>query len=334
MPPLPSHPPPLVSVVIPVYNGQATIGRALQSVIDQEYDAIECIVVDDGSRDESLAIAQQWQERFPDRIRVLTHPGRIDRCVAATCNLAITSSHGAYVAFLDADDVWHPEKTRRQVQLMEERPNLGLTYTKARVLRDEHTKEFIAGVAILGHTPPHGRGQCLTQILTISLNYIFSTIMVRKSCLSLTGLFDEDLSYQSEDRILVAKLSAVTDIARLPKVLCDYHAHGDNYSASAMRSGIVPAIFFELRARVAVWLKGRKEVASSTRGIVTIVLPDTFVAALISARAAREKRSVARNLFSVLRAYPLSTPRFVYAMIKHSRIGVWLRLNRPRRSDR
>jgi glycosyltransferase involved in cell wall biosynthesis len=330
MAPTPSTPQPLVSVIVPLYNGTSTIDRALQSVVDQDYPVLECIVVDDGSRDDSLVIARGWQTRYPDRIQVLTHSDHKNRGVAATRNLAIRHSQGTYIAFLDCDDAWHRDKVSKQVAYMEAHPDIGLTYTKAAILRDEHTSAFIAGVDVLGHAPPKGRGLCMTQILTLSLNYIFSTIMVRADTLKLAGLFDEDLTYQSEDRILVARISAITDIRLIPEVLCDYHAHGDNYSSAAMKSGIVPAIFMELRSRVAVWLKGRNELRPWTRGIVYKLLPDTFVAALLSARADREKQSIKRNLCAVVRAYPLSLPCFAYALVKHSRVGMWLGLNRVR----
>ncbi len=324
--PVPS--PVTVSAIVPLYNGSTTIDRALQSFIDQDGPSAECIVVDDGSRDDSLARARAWADRFPGRITVLTHPGNVNRGVAATRNLAIRHSRGTYIAFLDADDAWHPEKLRRQIGYMEEHPACGLTYTEARIHRDEETAGFIAGTEVLGHAPPKGRGLCVTQILTISLNYIFSTVVVRRDLLDITGLFDEDLLYQSEDRILVAKVAAVTDIARIPGVLCDYHAHASNYSAGAMRDGLVPAIFLELRTRVAVWLKDRRDLRPWTRGIVYRLIPDTAVAALLSARAPREKNNLQRNVKAILRAYPTALPFLVYGLIKHSRIGAWLRLNR------
>lgn len=109
---------PQVSVVMPVYNAGAVVADAIASVRSQTSPDWELIAVDDGSDDESLQTVQKFAET-DSRIRVLRNE---QNCGAGpTRNRGIAASQGRYVAFLDADDMWHPEKLSRQVALMKDR---------------------------------------------------------------------------------------------------------------------------------------------------------------------------------------------------------------------
>lgn len=106
-----------VSVVIPVYNAQATLARALQSVHAQSLRPDEVICVDDGSTDGSAQVAQAFTASRSPALRWL-HADR-NRGPAAARNLGIAQASGRFVAFLDADDAWHPDKLRLQVHAMQ-----------------------------------------------------------------------------------------------------------------------------------------------------------------------------------------------------------------------
>lgn len=106
-----------VSVVIPVYNAQATLARALQSVHAQSLGPDEVICVDDGSVDGSADVAQAFAASSLPALQWL-HADR-NRGPAAARNLGITQATGRFVAFLDADDAWHPDKLRLQVCAMQ-----------------------------------------------------------------------------------------------------------------------------------------------------------------------------------------------------------------------
>jgi glycosyltransferase involved in cell wall biosynthesis len=105
---------PHVSVVIPVYNGEQTIKRALDSVFSQTFTSMEVIVVDDASTDQTLAILTQYADK---RLAIIRSPQ--NRGAAAARNTGIAASKGRRIAFLDADDVWMPAKIERQVELLE-----------------------------------------------------------------------------------------------------------------------------------------------------------------------------------------------------------------------
>jgi glycosyltransferase involved in cell wall biosynthesis len=106
---------PLVSVIVPAYNAAATIGIALDTALAQTWPDVEVIVVDDGSTDETTSVVAERAAR-DDRIRLLRRP---NGGVSAARNTALAAAVGAWIAPLDADDVWRPDKIERQVALAE-----------------------------------------------------------------------------------------------------------------------------------------------------------------------------------------------------------------------
>lgn len=109
--------PPLVTCIVPVFNGESYLSETLDSLLAQSYHPIEIIVVDDGSTDGTPAIVR----RYGQQIRYL----RQANAGAATArNLGLTAARGEFVAFLDADDLWHREKLDRQMVRFQARPEL------------------------------------------------------------------------------------------------------------------------------------------------------------------------------------------------------------------
>ncbi len=108
---------PLVSVVLCFYNEEKFLPEAVKSVLDQDYDHWELILVDDGSADGSTAIARGFANEYPDRILYLEHPSHGNRGLSASRNLGIKKVTGDLVAFIDADDVWLPDKLSAQVKI-------------------------------------------------------------------------------------------------------------------------------------------------------------------------------------------------------------------------
>jgi glycosyltransferase involved in cell wall biosynthesis len=108
---------PLISCIVPVYNGERYLREALDSIFAQTYRPLEVIIADDGSTDDTAAIASS----YGDRVRYLLQP---NAGTAAACNLGLTAAQGDFVAFLAADDLWHPEKLSLQISRFETRPDL------------------------------------------------------------------------------------------------------------------------------------------------------------------------------------------------------------------
>jgi glycosyltransferase involved in cell wall biosynthesis len=188
---------PLVSVVIPAYNVAWCIGRAVDSVLAQDYRAREVIVVNDGSTDGTLAVLEAYHG-------AITLIDQENRGMSAARNVAIRNARGAYIAFLDADDRWLPEKLSRQVDLMESRPEIGFCSTTARVEDGE-------GKILNLWRCHHGTTEMLTTLFAENAAIAggCSAVMVRKQLFDRVGLFDESLR-GFEDPDLWMRLAAVS----------------------------------------------------------------------------------------------------------------------------
>jgi glycosyltransferase involved in cell wall biosynthesis len=115
---------PLVSCIIIFLNGEAHIREAIESVFAQNYAHWELILVDDGTTDGATAIAKEFAEQYPERVTYTEHPNHENRGMSASRNAGLGIARGDYVAFLDADDIWLPDRLRIHVDLMERHPDV------------------------------------------------------------------------------------------------------------------------------------------------------------------------------------------------------------------
>jgi glycosyltransferase involved in cell wall biosynthesis len=122
---------PLVSILTAVYNGEAFLAETIAAVLAQNYSDWEFWIVNDGSIDATAAIALQATTAHPDRIHYLEHPGRCNRGLCASRNLALANARGKFLAILDGDDVWLPFKLTEQVALAQQFPEAGLIYGRS-----------------------------------------------------------------------------------------------------------------------------------------------------------------------------------------------------------
>ena len=112
----------LVSCIIPVFNGERYLREALDSILAQTYRPMEIIVADDGSTDGTPSLVADYRSQVRDLCQA-------NAGTAAACNLGLTAAQGDFVAFLAADDLWHPEKLSRQISRFQARPDLDLCVT-------------------------------------------------------------------------------------------------------------------------------------------------------------------------------------------------------------
>ena len=113
----------LISCIIPVYNGERFLGESLESIFGQTYEPVQVIVVDDGSTDRTAEIARSYGSS-------ILFLQQTNRGSAASKNLGVGAAEGEYIAFLDADDVWHPEKLDQQMARLRERQEIDLCFTR------------------------------------------------------------------------------------------------------------------------------------------------------------------------------------------------------------
>jgi glycosyltransferase involved in cell wall biosynthesis len=121
--------PPLVSAVTIVRDGERFLEKAIDSVLRQTYRNLELVVVDDGSTDRSAEIAARFVRADPDRVRLVRHADGSSRGMSAARTLGVEAARGELFGFLDADDIWLPDKLAEQVAVLDAHPAAGMVYS-------------------------------------------------------------------------------------------------------------------------------------------------------------------------------------------------------------
>ena len=202
---------PLISVIIPVHNGGRYLRAALESVFAQTYDPFEVIVVDDGSTDDSGAIAQS----FPD----VRYIHQSNQGVAAARNNGIAAARGEFFAFLDQDDLWTPEKLKLQIGHLQSHPDIGYTLTQQQFFLDP-------GATI----PTWFRKELLSEVHT---GWVLGTLVVRRTTFEQIGNFATGYSAASDGDWFFRAKAAGIPMAIVPELLLLKRIHGANESARA-----------------------------------------------------------------------------------------------------
>jgi glycosyltransferase involved in cell wall biosynthesis len=209
---------PRVTAVIPCHNGAAFVGTAIRSVLAQTCTDLEVVVVDDGSLDDSAAIAESFGP--PVRLIRVAH-----RNISATRNAAIAASDSDFIGLLDHDDAWWPAKLERQLARFDADPGLGLCYTDTRGIAPD-------GRELPGrHNPlriPQDQAEALGQLLRLNL-MATSSVLLRRCALERVGTFDPAYT-RAEDWDLWLRIAQDYPITAVPEVLVDYCWHGGNIS--------------------------------------------------------------------------------------------------------
>jgi glycosyltransferase involved in cell wall biosynthesis len=217
---------PLVSVIIPAYNAETFITYTLDSVTAQTYQTIEIIVIDDGSRDRTAEIVSSYMSRDP-RIKLLQ---QANAGVAAARNRGIEAASGEYIAPIDADDIWYPQKLEKQVAcFLQSEPSVGMVYVWSADIDESNsmTGGFCAW-SIDGDA----------YIPLIYSNFLgnASSPLIRRSCFEQVGGYNskfKDLNAQGcEDWELYLRLVEVYQVRVIPELLIGYRQFAGSMSAN------------------------------------------------------------------------------------------------------
>ena len=204
---------PMVSVIIPAYNRSHLVTRAIQSVLNQTYKDFEVIVVDDGSTDDTKeAIANFHNEK----IRYLRHEK--NKGGSAARNTGIKAARGEYIAFLDSDDEWVPEKLEKQIQKIKQSPKkVGVIYCGHILVSDKSKR-------VLRRVKPTLRGNVHAVSFQQGLLGGGSKPLIRKECFQKSGLYDETLP-ALQDADMYVRLSEYYEFDFVPECLAIHHVH-------------------------------------------------------------------------------------------------------------
>jgi glycosyltransferase involved in cell wall biosynthesis len=214
----PPHPSPQVSVVIPTYNRASLLGRALRSVLNQTLSDLECIVVDDGSTDQTVALVEGFQD---PRLRVVRLPGN-GGCGRAR-NTGIRVARGELIAFLDSDDEWLPQKLERQVARLREceDPLTAVVYCRC-VVRDGLTdRTWFEPRVVYG-------GDVFQYLLGGWNPATPSMFLVERRSLLEVGGFSESLPCAQDYDLWLRLAEASHHFATMDEALVIKHEYGDD----------------------------------------------------------------------------------------------------------
>ena len=205
-----------VSVIIPNYNYGRFLGEAIQSALDQTVSPHEVIVVDDGSTDQSVEVAQA----FGDRVKILIQE---NAGVGAARNRGVKEATGEIVAFLDSDDRWYPEKLEKQLQLFAEKSDVGIVTCFMREFDGEGNTTSILQQEV--------EGEISVRVLRFDAEIVAagSAVVMRKDVFLGVGGFDEERDlHPSEDWELFYRMTKATRVRVAAEPLVHYRNHGSN----------------------------------------------------------------------------------------------------------
>lgn len=207
----------LVSCIIPVFNGERFLAEAIDSILAQTYEPVEIIVVDDGSTDGTAELIGRYG-------RQVSYVQQTNQGSATAKNRGVSVAKGDFFAFLDADDLWRPEKIERQMTHLLERPEIDFCFT-----RFQHF-----WIPELAEEEERYKDHMISKPLS---SYLVSSLLVHRNVTEKFGQFD-DGRRGNENMIWffrAAEQGAVIDV--LPDVLTERRIHDQNITKEQLRSG-------------------------------------------------------------------------------------------------
>jgi glycosyltransferase involved in cell wall biosynthesis len=219
---------PAFSVIVPCYNAEHTIAETLQSVADQSFRDWEAIVLDDGSTDDSADIVEALIRREA-RMRLIR---RKNSGVSVTRNAGAAAARGRSLAFLDADDCWHPDYLQRMAAHLDSHPGIGIAFAVARIVDGEGRPT--------GSFSSRNPGPFTTfDFLSSNPTTTCSNLVVRRDVFAALGGFREDLCHAEDQLFLIRAHLAGIGVEGCGEPLVDYRVNAAGLSSDleAMRRG-------------------------------------------------------------------------------------------------
>jgi glycosyltransferase involved in cell wall biosynthesis len=232
---------PLVTAIIIFLNPGSYFQEAIESVFAQTYPHWELLLVDDGSTDDSSALAQHYARPYPERVRYLEHPGHVNRGMSATRNLGLRHARGEYVALLDADDVWLPHKLAQQVPVLQAHPEADMVYAPTQYWHtwtEPATQNDV--VPELGIEP-----NSLVRPPTLLVRFLQNkvkppgtcSVLMRRAMMERVGGFVESFRGMYEDQAFFAKVCSSSPVFVIGEHSARYRQHPASAYSIARATG-------------------------------------------------------------------------------------------------
>lgn len=218
--------PPKVSIGVLSYNNAAYLPFTIESILKQTFTNFEVIIIDDGSSDNSLEIANSYAIQ-DHRIQVVTHPNNINKGISETCNLAVKKSSGEFIALIASDDEYLPSAIEKQTDFLIEHPDIGFVCGISQFM-DEKGKNLnkTIGEKIWSDK------EILENMLSIGNIISAPTVMVRRACYDEVGLYNPNLIYNDYELWVRILLFSDWKMGYIDEILAKYRVHGRNISLS------------------------------------------------------------------------------------------------------
>ncbi len=217
----------LISVIIPAYNRKSFIEEAIRSVKSQNYKNLEVLVVDDGSTDGTYEILKKYHAE--GSIRLFHHPGRLNRGQSRSINLGLEKAKGEYVAILDSDDMFAPNKLVEQAAILIMNPDIGMVYGQGHAI--DASGNFL--FEIPGHS--HEETGDPNRLLLDCYMALPGGSLIRKSVFDDVGYFEESFR-AGQDHDMALRIMEKTKTVYLPKLAFYYRKHGDSISVKGLKT--------------------------------------------------------------------------------------------------
>ena len=306
----------LVSVIIPAYNAEATLNETLNSVRNQTYYDLEIIVVDDGSEDGTVDVARR-HAAIDCRVQIISIK---NSGVAHARNVGIAASRGDFIAPVDADDLWHPEKIAHQMAVMRAHAReLGYVYTLYRRIDADGRVLFSSGMG-------NFRGHVYLRSLLVNFVGNGSSLLARRAAIDEVGGYEPDLHRQGaqgcEDYLIQTLMARSWTVGLVPEYLTGYRKTPGAMSSDSERM---------MRSHLATLELVARRFPETPRG--DLAAAEASIRARLSIRRLRQRRAgrAARELWSAVRLSPVCAINVAWFDFSRTAISILKRriLKRP-----
>lgn len=234
---------PLVSIIVIFYDGEKFITEAILSILAQTHGHWEILLVDDGSSDRSVEISQEFVRNYPGRIRYLEHERHQNLGMSASRNLGLANAKGEYIAFLDSDDIWLPEKLEKQIELFQQYPEASVVCGPTKLWygwsgdpRDAVLDSILE--IVREYNRLYKPGDLLKQLLlNRARTPATCSVLIRRSLLRKVGGFEDQFKGLYEDQVFFSKVYLKANIFVCSDYWDLYRQHSENHCLISEETG-------------------------------------------------------------------------------------------------
>jgi glycosyltransferase involved in cell wall biosynthesis len=327
---------PRVSVIMIFLNAERFIKEAIESVFEQTFTAWELILVDDGSTDAGSEIARDAARRLPDKVRYVEHPGHQNLGMSASRNLGVREARGDYIAFLDADDVYLPERLGRHVDVLDAMPQVAMVQSNHIMWyswageAEQDDDDFVCPAVNVGDRVLHAPQAMLTVLAAPWLGAGTASLTVRRDVVLAVGGFEPRFRDMYEDQVFTSKIYLEHCVYVLQDWLDKYRRHPGSWSRYLKDTGqFVDGLPHATTDAFHAWLRAYVQ----SRGIRQPLLEE-LLDNLGGKPGAPPKSGLAGRLRALIAPLVGRTKVAVERMLPKSLHRTLLRWDRRRRGDR